>query len=114
MTDTNTRSESDGETRLPEAVVEDLLSDDGCRLVLACLADRGEAMAVDDLARAMAARERDDDESVVDEGVTDRYREAVFQEHLPRLTPTGVVDYDSMLATVALDTDDERVLRRLS
>jgi hypothetical protein len=99
--------------RLPAEVVRDLLADDGCRRVLACLAGREEPMPVDDLARAVAARDSSVDEPDVDDATAAAYRETLFQETLPKLTPTGVVSYNSLLGTVALDTRDERILSAL-
>jgi hypothetical protein len=99
--------------RLPADVVRDLLADDGCRRVLACLAGREEPVPVDDLARAVAARDTGVDESDIDDATAATYRDALFQEHLPKLTPTGVVAYNSLLGTVALDTRDDRILTAL-
>ena len=104
---------TEGPAGLPEDVIEDLVADEGCRAVLSHLAAREDPATVDDLARALAAREAGvPEDAVADEAVT-THREALFQRHLPKLTPTGVVEYDSLLCTVALDTDDERLRSRL-
>ena len=95
--------------RLPDEVVADLLADDRCRQALAVLVTAEDALAVDDLARSMLARERDVEPAAVDDEAAATLREELFQCSLPRLTPTGLVEYDSMLGTVALGTDDERV-----
>lgn len=102
-----------GERRLPESVVSELLADEECRRVLSCLADHDGPVAVEDLARAVVARESGVEPDAADPETVQRRRDELFQRHLPRLAPTGVVLYDSMLATVALDTTDERILDRL-
>jgi len=104
---------SGGAGRLPDEVVEELLADEACRRVLSCLAERGEPTAVEDLARAVAAHERDVDAETVDRETVTAYRDDLFQRHLPKLTPTGVVAYDSLVGTVALDTADDRILSAL-
>jgi hypothetical protein len=102
------RTPDEAPDRVPDEVVADLLADDRRRLV-AVLAAADEPLAVDDLARAVLARERDVDPGAVGDEAAATLREEVFQRHLPRLTPTGLVSYDSLVGTVALDTDDERV-----
>jgi hypothetical protein len=99
--------------RLPDSVVSELLADEQRRAVLSCLAANDGAVAVEDLARAVAARERGVEESAVDPETVRNRRDDLFQQHLPKLTPTGVVAYDSLLGTVALDTTDERLLSEL-
>jgi hypothetical protein len=107
------RAGAGGTDRLPDEVVNDLLADDGCHRVLSCLAARGEPTAVEDLARSVAAREAGVSTEAVDEATVATHREDLFQQYLPRLTPTGVVSYDSLLGTVALATSDERILSAL-
>lgn len=104
-----TRTAEDASDRVPDEVVADLLADDRCRHVFAALFAADGPVAVCDLARAVLARERDVDPSELDDDAVATVREDLFQRHLPRLTPTGLVDYDSLLGTVALDADDERV-----
>jgi hypothetical protein len=112
MTVTDHAGPGTGE-ELPEEVVEELLEDRDCRRVLSCLADVEGPVAVKDLARAVAASESGVAESAVDEETVSSYRDALFQRQLPKLTPTGVVAYNSLLGTVALDTTDERILSAL-
>jgi hypothetical protein len=95
--------------RVPDEVVADLLADDRCRRVLTALVAADTPLAVDDLARAVLARERGVDPADVDDEAAATLREELYQQSLPRLTPTGLVEYDSMLGTVALGNDDERV-----
>ncbi|MFB6151307.1 MAG: hypothetical protein ABEJ40_05820 [Haloarculaceae archaeon] len=114
MPDGNPRRRTDGgQEELPDDVVADLLAVDRCRLMLDCLSEREEPMAIDDLASAVAARELGTRPDRVDEETVERVRDDLFQRHLPKLTPTGIVAYDSLLGTVALDTADERVLSAL-
>jgi hypothetical protein len=93
--DTHDRPESVGD--LPGRVVADILADERRRVLLSCLARRGE-MAVDDLAAELLSRE---DESVSEENRR-RMRAEIYQTHLPKLTATGVVRYDSLRGTVVL------------
>jgi len=104
-----TRTTEEAHDRVPDEVVADLLTDDRCRQILSALVATDDALAVDDLARAVLAREREIDPVAVDDDAVSTLREEIYQRHLPRLTPTGLVSYDSMLGTVALDSDDERV-----
>ena len=97
---------------LPEEVVADLLSNDTRRCALSILADRDEPVVVSDLAAAVLAAERDIEPAAVPDTVRDDLTEELFTEHLPKLTATGVVEYDSMVGTVeiqrcdAVPTDD--------
>jgi DNA-binding transcriptional ArsR family regulator len=98
-------------SRLPGEIVEDILSSERRRALLSCLVDCGEAMAVEDLAAAVRARERGVAVDVVDAEDRRAVREDIYERHLPKLTATGVVEYDSMHGTVRLS--NRRVGRRL-
>lgn len=87
---------------LPERVVADLLASDRRRRLLACLADRGGCLPVTDLAAAVAARETGTDVETVDPERHRAVREEIYERHLPKLTATGVVEFDSMRGTVTL------------
>ena len=104
-----TRQTDEAPDRVPDEVVADLLADDRGRGILGALDAADGALAVDDLARAVLARERGVDPTAVEDDAVSSLREEIYQRHLPRLTPTGLVRYDSLLGTVALDSDDERV-----
>lgn len=91
---------------LPEEVVDDLLADDVRRRALSILADRGEPVVVGDLAAAVLAAERDIEPATVPDTAEDELTEELFTEHLPKLTATGVVTYDSMVGTVELQRSD--------
>jgi DNA-binding transcriptional ArsR family regulator len=91
---------------LPEEVVEDLLADDTRRRALSILAARDEPMVVADLAAAVLAAERDTEPSAVPRRERDELTEELFTEHLPKLTATGVVGYNSMVGTVEIQRRD--------
>ncbi|WP_276272131.1 DUF7344 domain-containing protein [Haloarcula litorea] len=96
-----TRGSNDTTGGLPDAVVSDLLDADERRIALSILADRG-AMVVDDLAAAVVAARDDCAESEVSTADREAMREELYTEHVPKLTATGVVTYDSMTGTVEL------------
>jgi DNA-binding transcriptional ArsR family regulator len=87
---------------LPDTVVDDLLSDETRRRALSILADRGEPMVVNELAAAVLAAERDVEPTAVPDTDRDDLTEELFTEHLPKLTATDVVAYDSMVGTVEI------------
>lgn len=97
----DTRGDPGSVGELPERVVEDVLASERRRALLACLADHGE-MAVCDLAAAVLARERGDAPDDVDRERRAAVRTDIFQTHLPKLTATGIVTYDSLRGTVTL------------
>ncbi|WP_436910801.1 DUF7344 domain-containing protein [Halosimplex marinum] len=99
-----------GDGRLPESVVADLRGDEFRRRALARLVERDEPVPVSDLAREAVAAERDEDPPDVPADAVDAARAELFQEHLPKLTATGVVSYDSLVGTVELSTDDPRLI----
>lgn len=103
----------DGES-IPDDVVADLLSSERRRHLLSALLASDGAVAVEDLAREIAAREGGATPDGVDDATVADVREDLYWEHLPKLTATEVVAFDSLLATVELDTDDERVCGALA
>ena len=106
-------TERDQSDRLPDAVVADILASDRRRSALAILAAEDEPMVIDDLAAAVRAREEDTPPTALSPEERRTARDDFFAEPLPKLTATGVVDYDSMVGTVTL-RDDDRILDRLS
>jgi len=94
------------EQGLPEEVVADLLSDDTRRRALSILADRGEPVVVADLAAAVLAAQRDVEPAAVPDTDRDELTEELFTEHLPKLTATDVIAYDSMVGTVEIQRLD--------
>jgi hypothetical protein len=89
---------------LPPGVVEELLKSPRRRAVLRVLVDRDGPVPVNDLARALT----DDGASRAERRAT---RTEIYQEHLPKLTATGVVSFDSMLGTVEFLGDDALTAR---
>jgi hypothetical protein len=88
--------------RLPDRVVADLLSSDRRRRLLTCLEDHGGRLPVTDLAAAVAAREAGVESEAVDPERHRTVREEIYERHLPKLTATGVVEFDSMRGTLTL------------
>jgi hypothetical protein len=105
-----------GEEQVPAAVVDDLLASRARRRLLQCLRDAGEPVPVDDLAAELAEPRVEGGRSADSETTlpTDRRtaRADVYQRHLPRLTETGVVTFDSLLGTVEF-TGGARLAARL-
>ncbi|EMA07732.1 hypothetical protein SAMN05443574_10668 [Haloarcula vallismortis] len=94
------------EQGLPENVVADLLSDDIRRHALVILAERDEPVVVSDLAAAVLAAERGIEPAAVPDAARDELTEELFTEHLPKLTATDIVTYDSMVGTVEIQRCD--------
>jgi hypothetical protein len=74
-------------------VIEELLAAPRRRVVLRVLVDRGGPVPVDDLARELTG-------DAASRAERRAARTEIYQEHLPKLTATGVVAFDSMLGTV--------------
>lgn len=96
---------------LPEEVVNDLLAAERRKVALSYLAEQDDPVVLDDLAAVVRARELDVAPEAVSEPDRRAVREEFFETHLPKLTATDVVDYDSMVATVTLT--DERLVEHL-
>ncbi|MBV0901109.1 DUF7344 domain-containing protein [Haloarcula salina] len=102
MATTSTSDASD----LPEEVVSDLLGDEHRRRALSIMAARGEPMVVADLAAAILAVKREVDPDAVPDADRRALAEELYTEHLPKLTATGVVSYDSVVGKVELRRPD--------
>lgn len=98
-----------GDGELPASVLEELTADRRRRELLAVLDEREEPMPLLDLAREVVAREREVPNERVDDDSACEAREDIYQRHLPKLTATGVVRFDSLVSTVELAVDDERL-----
>jgi hypothetical protein len=96
-------------SELPDSVVADLRSDDRRRCALARLDDAEGPLPITDLARQLAATERGEPVDDVPTDAVGTVRRDLFETHLPKLTATEVVEYDSQVGTVELATDDERL-----
>jgi hypothetical protein len=97
-TDSQNRSVSG--VGLPPEVVEDILAAPRRRAVLECLADAEDGLVMDELVKRVIDREGSD----VEGEKYERVRANIYDDHLPKLTATGVVTYDSMRECVALAT----------
>lgn len=98
--------------RLPDEVVEDILEADRRRIALEILDEREDPVVIDDLAAAVRARELDTDPESVPTEERREIRDEFFADHLPKLTATEVVSYNSLLGTLTL-ADDQRVTEAL-
>lgn len=87
---------------LPSGVVEDLRADETRCLALEILRARDEPVVVEELAAAIVGRREDRQTSAVTAAERDAVVEELFTEHIPKLTATGVIAYDSMLGAVEL------------
>jgi len=94
-----------GTDGLPAAVIEGLVAEPRRRTLLGALIDHGGAVPVDDLAAQLA-------ESAAPSRAERRVaRTEIYQEHLPKLTATGVVGFDSVLGTVTYRGGDALAAR---
>jgi len=84
---------------LPPGVVEDILSVPRRETMLRCLADADGSLVVDDLVACV--RDREGDTSGQSH---EQVRANLYDKHLPKLTATGVVTYDSMREALELTT----------
>jgi len=93
----NTDRRGGSQDGLPAAVVEELLATPARRQILARLRAADRPVAVDDLAELVATGD------VTGDASPEKRRQArreIYQTHLPKLTATGTVAFDSMLGTV--------------
>ncbi|WP_247008903.1 DUF7344 domain-containing protein [Halorientalis litorea] len=82
---------------LPAAVVEELLASRARRRILAHLRTADRPVAVGDLAELVATGDLTGDASAAKRR---QARREIYQTHLPILTATGTVAFNSMLGTV--------------
>lgn len=99
--------------RLPEMVIEELLAEPYRRAMLQSLRAHDGAVTVRQLALHVVARERSISPDAVPPQARDRARERLYKHHLPKLTATGVVRYNSRNASVELDRAADQLLDRL-
>ena len=99
----------DDESNLPDSIVKDLRESRRRRIALDRLHTMDEARPVADLAREIAAVEHETEPEAVETEAVDAVRRDMYQQHLPKLTATGVVRYDSLVGTLELATTDERL-----
>jgi hypothetical protein len=102
---TDSQNSPAGRDRLPREVIEDILASERRRVMLSCLENSGGPVAVTDLAAAVGAHDGETTPVGVDEKRRRAVREDIYERHLPKLTATGAVEYDSMCGTVRLVED---------
>ncbi|ELZ27482.1 hypothetical protein C475_06170 [Halosimplex carlsbadense 2-9-1] len=92
MSQTTSRTTDDGRTVIDLSADErhELLAAQRRRVALAVLAERAAPTELDDLARAVAAREGEDPPAEA----VERLAVSLHHVHLPRMDELGVVDYD--------------------
>lgn len=91
------------ERRLPEAVIDDLLADPRRRVLLRSLYEHDEPVTVTQLAADVIARERSVAFDAVSRDECRRVAENLYVHHIPKLTATAVVRYNSRQASIELD-----------
>jgi hypothetical protein len=99
MATSNTGATGDDAETLPAAVIEDLLACEHRRTLLSVLHERDGPVPIGDLARELAPGSDADRVSDSDRRAA---RTEIYQAHLPKLTATGVVHFDSLLGEVEL------------
>ncbi|RRJ27668.1 DUF7344 domain-containing protein [Halocatena pleomorpha] len=98
---------------LPEPVVEELLAEPYRRVVLRSLHATDGAITVRQLATRVVASERSIRPEAVSPRERERAQECLYEHHLPKLTATGVVRYNSRNASVELDDAAGQLLDRI-
>lgn len=99
MSSINTTADCDG---VPAAVTDDILSSRRrCHLVTALAAAGGDAI-VEDLAAAVFAAEEGAGPTETDSQAHETVARELYENHLPKLTATGLAEYDSMLGRIRL------------
>lgn len=93
-------------TALPDRIRTDLLSSERRCRILSLLAAAGDEESVADLAVKIRAAETDQSPDSLDSETVEAIRSELYDCHLPKLTATGVVEYDSTLDKLRL-TDSE-------
>lgn len=99
-TDTPTDGGGNGGT-LPDDVVAEVLESPRRRRMLRAVFAADEPVPVLDLSRRVAAEERGVDPDRVPEETVAAVKADLYATHLPKLTALRVLDFDSMLASVA-------------
>lgn len=96
----------------PELVF-DALSEADRRFLVAVLVEDGGAVSLEELARRLAARERDERPADLSESAVESSLTALYHSHVPKLADAGVVNHDRESGTVALAADPEVVRERV-
>lgn len=85
---------------VPREVLEDALSAPRRRRIVRTLLERGEPVPLADLAAAVRASELETEAAAVPHDECRAVLDDLYDTHLPKLTATGLVEYDSMRGTV--------------
>jgi len=99
-TETPDSGGQNGTRTLPAGVVAEVLQSPRRRRMLAALFSESGRVPVVDLARHVAAEERDIEPDEVPKETVEDVKAAIYATHLPKLTALRVVDFDSLLASV--------------
>jgi len=99
MATSDTGATGDGGETLPAAVIEDLLACEHRHTLLTVLHERDGPVPIGDLATELAPG---NDPAEVSDSDRRTVRTEIYQDHLPKLTATGVVHFDSLLGEVEL------------
>lgn len=110
--DSSSADESEHE-RLPETVVEDLLDDPRRRAMLRLLGTHDGSIRMTQLAARVIANERSIPIDAVSLEERRRVCDTLYEYHLPKLTATAVLRYNSRQASVELDEKATQLLDRL-
>lgn len=102
-----------GHGRLPEAVVEELLDDPRRRTMLRSLWIHDGPIPMIQLAANVIAHERSIPPDAVSAEDRQRVCENLYEHHLPKLTATTVLRYNSRQASVELDESAAQLVDRL-
>ena len=99
---------NDREGELPDHVIDDLLASERREWMLSILSERSSPIVLDDLMRTVLAAERGAAPEDISKQDCSEARTEAYERHLPKLTATAVVKYDSLVGTVEL-TDESVV-----
>lgn len=106
-------SSTDGPHGLPESVIDDLLADPRRGMMLRLLHERDGPVTVTQLAADIIAHERCVDVDDAPRSECQRVAENLYEHHIPKLTATAVVRYNSRQASLALDDAAPQLFDRL-
>jgi hypothetical protein len=103
--------ETDGP--LPGSVVDEVLESPRRRALLAAVLAADEPVPIVDIARQIAADERDADPTEIGDEAYQSVKETIYDDHLPKLTALQIVEFDSLLASVSPGENASQVGDRL-
>jgi hypothetical protein len=98
---------------LPETVVDEVLESPRRRALLTAALAADEPVPVVDIARQIAADERNADPTERGDEAYQSVKETIYDDHLPKLTALQIVEFDSLLASVSPGENAPQVGDRL-